>query len=177
MSKPKKTAIPYASTKVDPDTTILEIKKLLKSNNITDIQETTVAGETVIRFISPVEGHPVTFELRPPDIYAKRPVWNQKKGRSELTDVKMIAQAWRLLYWYLEWKFKTIKYGLVTVEREFMNQLVMPGDKTLGDIVVQRLKEDAGILKLDAPNDTSGLIDVKNPQRQVIDSNYKVVEK
>ena len=150
MTPIKKPTIPYAGTTIDPEDTKADIKKLLKSHGITKIQDTTVDGDDVIRFVGTVNGRDLTFEVRPPPIYETKRTWNAEKGRYEKLSVYMVAQAWRLVYWYLEAKLKAVKWGLVSIEREFLNQLLV-GPNTLGDVISERISRDQDILKLEAP--------------------------
>lgn len=50
----------------------------------------------------------------------------------------------RLLWWYLKSKFEAVKYGLVTVEEEFLQAMVLPlpggGDATMGEVVIPKIK-------------------------------------
>ncbi len=50
----------------------------------------------------------------------------------------------RLLWWYLKSKLEAVKYGLVTVEEEFMQAIVLPlpsgGDATMGEVVIPKIK-------------------------------------
>ena len=169
MSQPKKTKIPYANTSVDPEDTKANIKKLLKSYGITKIQETSVDGDDVIRFIGAVNGRDLTFEIRPPPIYETKRTWNDVKGKYEKVSVFMVAQAWRLVYWYIDAKLKAVKWGLVSIEREFLNQLLV-GPKTMGDIISERIQSDRDLLKLvDQTQDSPRRVidaEVKEPDQQ-----------
>lgn len=172
----KKKPLPYANTTIAPDDTIAEIKKLLKGNGIQDIQETTLGGNSVLRFIFHTENRDVTFEIKPPSIMSMKKTWNPKLGRYETVNVPMVAQAWRLVYWYLRIKLKAISYGLVSIEREFLNQMLTSDSRTVGDYLMERLEHDKGQLKLEAPEVMYPVDDSPPKKANNIDVEYKVKE-
>jgi hypothetical protein len=165
MSKKAKPKIPYADTRISPEKTKAEITELLKAYGIEDVQLTSYKGEESLRFMKEVELRGVrrtlAFEVRPPNIRAKKRTWNMKEGRYEKVNVPMWAQAWRLVYWWLESKLKAIEWGLVSLEREMLAQVLIPikddrgvvvDEKTLAEIVEQRIAEDT-LAKLPSPED------------------------
>jgi len=160
MSKTKKKTLPYASTTISPDDTLINIKQLFRKYGIQDIQESTISGNTTLRFVYHAESRDATFEIKPPTIMDLKKTWNPKLGRYETVNVPMIAQAWRLVYWYLQIKLKAIDYGLVSMEREFLNQMLgyqkdekgnIVKEIQIGDYLMEKLEHDKGQLKLEAP--------------------------
>lgn len=137
MSESKKPSLPYANTKASPEKTKAQISELLKRYGIQDIQWTSYRGEELLQFIHRLDspkGAEIRFEIKPPVITARRRTWNVKEGHYQIINAPMWAQAWRLVYWYLETKLKAIEYGLATVEREFMSRVMIPATNvTLGD--------------------------------------------
>lgn len=158
--KPKQVKVPYADTSISPEDTKAGIEKMLKKNGITDIQWTSTKGEEYLRFAveATVRGvrRNIGFEIRPPLILSKKRVWNIKLSKYELINVPMWAQAWRLVFWYLEVKLKAIAYGLVSVEKELMAQIMVPIGQdryiSLGDIIDRQIAEDK-LAKLPAPEE------------------------
>lgn len=173
MSKPKPKPLPYASTTIDPDTTIIEIKKLFRKYGIQNIQDTTIEGNTTLRFMYHTENRDTTFLISPPQIRAMKKTWNPKLGRYETLNVPMIAQAWRLVYWYLEIKLKAINYGLVSLEREFLNQMLTSDSKTVGDYITEMLDRDKGILKLEEQKPQP---EIQPNEPKKVDAEYKIKE-
>ena len=159
--------LPYAGTKVDPEDTKANINKLLKAHGIQDVQWTTLRGEESLRFIFRTEAKDVGFEIRRPTILAKKRTWNVKRGKYEAVQVPMLAQAWRLVYWYLDLKLKAIEYGLASVEREFLNQMLV-GPRTVGDIIEERLSQDQELFKLEDKTEEE--------PRKVIEAQYQITE-
>ncbi len=146
----KKPKIPYAGTTIDPETSQLEIKRILKKHGIEDVQITSIRGDETVRFMIQRGSRELYFEITPPKLTAQKKTWNIKTGRYENITVSLSAQAWRLTRDYIDAKLKAIEWGLVTVEREFLNQLLVSG-RTIGDIIAERLEQDGEILKLEAP--------------------------
>jgi len=152
--------IPYADTKISPEKTKAEISEMLKSHGIENIQWTAFRGEEVLRFLKEVDlkgvRRELMFEVKPPRIMAKKRTWNVKEGKYILVNVPLWAQAWRLVYWYLETKLKAVEWGLVSLEREMMAQITVPlpdGSVTsLGDVIERRIAEDT-LAKLPSPED------------------------
>lgn len=153
--------IPYADTKISPDQTKVEISEMLKRHGIENIQWTAFHGEEILRFLKEVNLQGVhrelMFEVKPPRIMAKKRTWNVKEGKYMLVNVPLWAQAWRLVYWYLETKLRAVEWGLVSFEREMMAQITVPlpdGRSTisLGDVIERRIAEDT-LVKLPSPED------------------------
>jgi len=169
MVKKDKDKIPYADTAIDPEQTKIAIKKLLSEYGIKDTQWTTFKGEDSLRFVFTVKGKDIYFEVKPPEIFAPKRSFNPKRGKYEIINFPMLSQAWRVLYWYLEVKLKAVKYGLVSLEREFLNQMLVgpPNHEiTVGEIIEERLSRDQEILKLpEAPTEE---------EKKAIEAEYKV---
>ena len=151
MSKTTKKTLPYANTKIPAEDTIANIKKLLKNHGIQDIQETTLSGKSILRFIFHSPSRDVSFEIKPPTLTAAKKTYDSKSGRYISVNYSMDNQAWRLVYWYLEAKLKAVQYGLVSIEREFLNQMLTGGENTVGDYIIEQLERDKGVLRLEAP--------------------------
>ena len=160
--------IPYADTKISPDKTKAEISEMLKLHGIENIQWTAFRGEEVLRFLKEVElkgvKRELMFEVKPPRIMAKKRSWNVKEGKYILVNVPLWAQAWRLVYWYLETKLKAVEWGLVSLEREMMAQITVPlpdgSSSTLGDVIERRIAEDT-LAKLPSPEDGRKVIEAE----------------
>jgi hypothetical protein len=152
--------IPYADTKISPDKTKAEISEMLKLHGIENIQWTAFRGEEVLRFLKEVElkgvRRELMFEVKPPMIMAKKRTYDVKESKYILINVPLWAQAWRLVYWYLEAKLKAVEWGLVSLEREMMAQITVPlpdgSALTLGDVIERRIAEDT-LAKLPSPDD------------------------
>ena len=152
MIKPKKA--PYATTTKDPDTSIADINRMLRSYGINDIQWTTLwdAKRVELRFMVEKEaGKSVGILIIPPLFAAKRRTWIEKRGRYETIESPSWSQSMRLLYWWLKVKIESIAYGLREVEEEFLHDVLvrLPDgtETTIGSAIMPGLKEG----KLDLP--------------------------
>jgi hypothetical protein len=158
--------IPYASTEIPVENSVLDVKQLLKAHGITGIQETEIDGETEIRFIYKRDDLSIPFKIKPPRIMSKKKTWSKKLGRYEVVEVPMLAQAWRLVYWYMEIKLKAVQYGIASLEQEFLSQMVTGSEETVGDLIVAKLERDK-VLYLEGPVQESS-------PRKVIEAGYQV---
>jgi hypothetical protein len=157
--------VPYGGTRIAPEDTQAEIKKLLKKRGILDVQLTSFQGDDVVRFVVQRGSRSLLFEVRPPHMKAPKRTWNRELGRYEKVEVELSAQAWRLTRDYIEAKLKAIEWGLVTVETEFLPQMVTGDGRRLGDIVQENVDHDREVLKLEAP--------VPEDERRYVDADYK----
>jgi hypothetical protein len=127
-----KVKVPYSGTKIDPEDTKADITKRLKAHGITS-ERIQWTGDT-LRFIVPYEVNGVQkglgFEIKPPHIAAKKRTWNAGRGRYEIIEVPLVAQAMRLMLWYIDAKLKAIEWGLVDTREEWMPNIVIPGTNT-----------------------------------------------
>jgi len=140
MITPKKP--PYAGTKKDPDASILDINRMLRSYGVNDIQWTTMwdQGQVVLKMaIQREAGKTVVVKVTPPMFIAKRKTWNAKLGKYEIVDAANWSQSMRLMYWWLKLKIESISFGLREVEEEFLHDIVvkLPDGRegTVGEIV------------------------------------------
>ncbi len=161
MIKPKRA--PYGTTKKDPDTTIGDINRMLRSFGIENIQWTTLweKNHVEMRFAVPLEGGKnIGIKVVPPAFTAKHRTWNPKAGRHETVEAPNWPQCLRLLYWWLKVKVEAIAYGLREVEEEFLSDLVvhLPSgeETTVGEAIRPALaageRSILDIPKLPGPN-------------------------
>jgi hypothetical protein len=128
MIEPKKP--PYGSTKVDPDKTKGQITKLLRDYGCEAIQwtEDFRINSIELKFIVETEIQGVKKQIAihviPPIIYQSRRRWNPK-GFYEKVNAPNFAQSMRLLYWWLKSKLEAVAYGLSSVEKEFLSQVMV----------------------------------------------------
>ena len=119
--------IPYSNTTIAPERTKADIEKMLKENEIQDIQWTTLNGETTLRFLWRIElkgvQKAIMFQFKPPIIPSKKRTWTGM--RYETITVNLEATAYRLLWHYLKNKLQAVKWGLESMEREFLSHAVI----------------------------------------------------
>jgi hypothetical protein len=136
---PKQVRIPYSGTTIPPERTKADIEKMLRAHGIQDIMWATYRGETALRFIwnLTVKGveKEIMFEFKPPVIPAKKRVWTGMK--TERINVTLDATAYRLLWHYLKNKLEAVKWGLESMEKEFLSHAVVSlpngGTTTVGE--------------------------------------------
>ena len=127
MSRKTSARIPYSNTTIPPERTKADIEKMLKDYGIKDIQWTTLEGQTNLKFlwkftITGVEKQ-VIFQFNPPTIPSTKRSWTGM--RYERVHVNLEATSYRLLWHYLKNKLEAVRWGLQTLEREFLSQAVM----------------------------------------------------
>jgi hypothetical protein len=135
--------IPYKNTAIPPERTKAEIEKLLRVHGITDTQWTSYQGETTLRFVwhLTVKGveKEVLFQFKPPTIEVKKNIYSRTDQRSIRAITQLQAASYRLLFWYLKNKLDAVKYGLESMEKEFLSHAVvsLPNGQqtTVGDSI------------------------------------------
>jgi hypothetical protein len=119
--------IPYSNTTIPPERTKADIEKLLKEHGVTDIQWTTFEGETTLRFLwkVTVKGveKTIMFQFAPPVIPSTKRTWTGM--RYERVNVNLEATAYRLLWHYLKNKLEAVRWGLESMEKEFLSHAVV----------------------------------------------------
>ncbi len=127
--------IPYEQTTIPPERTKADIEKMLKEHGVEDIQWTTYKGETNLRFLWKLEvkglEKEIMFQFTPPFIPATKRVWTGM--RTEKVQVQLIATSYRLLWHYLKNKLEAVRWGMETMEKEFLShavQLLPNGQET-----------------------------------------------
>jgi len=119
--------IPYSNTTIPPEKTQAEITTLLKKHGVSGIQWTDYQGETILRFmwrvtVKGVEKE-IMFQFKPPVIPSKKRSWTGL--RYEKINVNLDATAYRLLWHYLTNKLEAVRWGLESMEKEFLSHAVV----------------------------------------------------
>ena len=139
----KQVRIPYSGTTIPPERTKADIEKMLRDYSIHDIQWTTFEGQTNLKFLwkFTIKGvqKQVRFQFSPPPIPSTKRSWTGM--RYERVHVKLEATSYRLLWHYLKNKLEAVRWGLQSLEKEFLSQAVMslPNGKTT--TVGERIQE------------------------------------
>ena len=136
---------PYLDTTVPYERTKAEIEILLKSYGIKNIRWTTLEGQDdTLEFIIEAEMQGVKKQLgvavKPPHIVIK------KKLHGKLVDTENINQEYRLLFHWIKSKIEAVVWGLSTIEKEFLSEVLMKlpngQQSTVGDVVVNLMSKD-----------------------------------
>jgi hypothetical protein len=115
---------PYMDTTVPYERTKVEIEILLKSYEIKNIRWTTLEGQDdTLEFIIEAEMQGVKKQLgvavKPPHIILK------EKLHGKLVDTENINQEYRLLFHWIKSKIEAVVWGLSTIEKEFLSEVLM----------------------------------------------------
>jgi len=139
---------PYSTTTADPDRTEMQINKLLSQYGINRYQWTKDLKNSQVSLTFEVEADlqgvkkVLGIKVMPPTFAMMRRTWNETTGRYEKMPLPNWAQSYRLLYHWLKAKIEAIAYGLTTVEKEFLSNVIVElpdgGKSTVGDIFEQR---------------------------------------
>ncbi len=133
---------PYYTTEVDPSKTHAEIQMMLYDNGAEAVRLTTSKdGQTELEFAYPIlrEGKRVymAFRVRPPIMLKMVGRGNNRR------EVKNLPATARLLYHWLKAKLAAIKWGMRSVEEEFLAEIVarLPSGEaaTVGEIFIPQL--------------------------------------
>ena len=136
---------PYLDTTVPNERTKAEIEILLKSYGIKNIRWTTLEGQDdSLEFIIEAEVQGVKKQLgvavKPPHIVIK------KKLHGKIVDTENINQEYRLLFHWIKSKIEAVVWGLSTIEKEFLSEVLMKlpngQQSTVGDVVVNLMSKD-----------------------------------
>jgi hypothetical protein len=136
---------PYLDTTVPYERTKAEIEILLKSYGIKNIRWTTLEGQDdTLEFIIEAEVQGVKKQLgvavKPPHIVIK------KKLHGKLIDTENINQEYRLLFHWIKSKIEAVVWGLSTIEKEFLSEVLMKlpngQQSTVGDVVVNLMSKN-----------------------------------
>lgn len=144
MSEKLRRRLPYKDTKVGWHKTKGQIDQLLNDYGVTGVQWTTYKGEESLKFIveAEVKGvkREIGIEVSPPLIFVKR-----RTPRRGLVQTRNRNQEYRLLYWWLKSKLESVIFGLSTIEKEFLAQVMVAlpdGSTTVGTIMEDYIAHD-----------------------------------
>ncbi len=119
---------PYGNTSINASTTVHEINSLLLSAGAKDIYWIFPPKDGVVQLsftaIS-ANNKQFTIQLTPKPIVMTKNVWDTSEGCNRKVTVRNWKQTLRLMYWFLKSKIEAIEYGLVTVEQEFLGDILL----------------------------------------------------
>jgi hypothetical protein len=129
MNKEKELRVPYSDTTIPKERSKADIEKLLTDHGVQDIQWTTYKGSTSLRFLwhLTVKGleKEIMFQFTPPVITAQKRIWSQTDQRNIKATVQLDNTAYRLLWHYLKNKLEAVRWGLESMEKEFLSHAVV----------------------------------------------------
>ncbi len=128
----KLTKPPYADTKVDAEKTQQEITSLLRKYGVSQINWQInydleqVQLDFVIEYTKSEDQqvHRIAVRVKPPMFAASRRTWDAKLGRYKKEELANWAQSMRLLLYWIKAKLEAVSFGLNSVEKEFLSDII-----------------------------------------------------
>ena len=170
MTAPKRKA-PYEDTKVPVETRTTQIEKLLTDYGAEEItwQKNFRFNQVKLgfRYTADIKGKQtgIGIMIEPGTFGKERKTWNAEKGSYDMVFSPNWPQSFALLYYWLKAKLEGISYGMNSVEKEFMSNIMvgLPSGRstTVGEYVLETIAN--GRLALEARSD-----DVPSQQPRII---------
>lgn len=157
---------PYQDTQVDPAKTKEQITKLFREYGVSGVQwtENYETNDVMLKFMvdTEVQGvhRNIGLAIKPPLLFNKHRTYNPKTGRTEVINAPNYAQSYRLLYYWLKAKLEAVSYGLSSIEKEFLSQVIVKignQETTVGESLTERIIGN----QLASPKN-SGVIDLSD---------------
>ncbi len=135
---------PYYDTSVGADVPRNQIEKMLYEHEAANVSWlSSKEGFIVLEFLKKIE---IEGVKRPMGFRVKPPLFLKSIGRGyKKKEIPHPAQSMRLLHWWLKTKLEAVKYGLRSMEQEFLADIsgqLPSGEKvTVGEIFIPVLKK------------------------------------
>lgn len=148
LNAPVGKAPPYQDTEVHYTTTKAQIECLLKSYGVDGVRWTSVKGhDDVLEFVVETEvlgaKRTIAVKVSPPVIVIEKRV----KGYKEPQPTRNPNQEYRLLFYWLKSKIEAVMWGLTSLEREFLSNIVarLPDGRetSIGDMATQAIANNS----------------------------------
>ena len=155
----KLTKPPYADTEVDAEKTQQDITQLLRKYGVSqinwqiDYDMEQVQLDFVIEYMKQEDQttHRIAVRVKPPMFAAKRRTWDPKLGRYKKEEMANWAQSMRLLFYWIKAKLEAVSFGLNSVEKEFLSDIIttLPdGSKmTVWDMISRQMANNSLMLE------------------------------
>ena len=155
----KLTKPPYSDTKVDAEKTQQEITQLLRKYGVSQVNwqinydMEQVQLDFVIEYTKQEDQmmHRIAVRVKPPMFAATRRTWDPKMGRYRKQDLSNWAQSMRLLLYWIKAKLEAVSFGLNSVEKEFLSDIVttLPDGsrRTIWELISKEVEESKLMLE------------------------------
>ena len=155
----KLTKPPYADTEVDAEKTQQDITQLLRKYGVSqinwqiDYDMEQVQLDFVIEYMKQEDQttHRIAVRVKPPMFAAKRRTWDPKLGKYRKQELANWAQSMRLLFYWIKAKLEAVSFGLNSVEKEFLSDIIttLPdGSKmTVWDMISRQMANNSLMLE------------------------------
>ena len=128
----KMTKPPYADTEVDAEKTQQQITQLLRKYGVSQVNWNVnydleqVQLDFIIEYLKQEDqtAHKIAVRVKPPMFAATRRTWDPKLGKYKKEDMANWAQSMRLLFHWIKAKLEAVSFGLNSVEKEFLSDIV-----------------------------------------------------
>ena len=153
----KMTKPPYADTEVDAEKTQQQITQLLRKYGVSQVNWNVnydleqVQLDFIIEYLKQEDqtAHKIAVRVKPPMFAATRRTWDPKLGKYKKEDMANWAQSMRLLFHWIKAKLEAVSFGLNSVEKEFLSDIVttLPNGTrmTIWDMISQQT-ETSGLM-------------------------------
>ena len=127
-----KTKPPYATTEINADKSQQAITGLLRKYGVsqinwhTDYERELIVLEFLIEYekLGDKSIHRIAVRVTPPTFAMVRRTYNEKEGKYEKKALPNWAQSMRLLYFWIKVKLEAVSWGLNSVEKEFLSDII-----------------------------------------------------
>jgi tRNA nucleotidyltransferase (CCA-adding enzyme) len=155
----KLTKPPYADTKVDAEKTQQDVTQLLRKYGVSqinwqiDYDMEQVQLDFVIEYMKQEDQmvHRIAVRVKPPMFAASRRTWDSKQGKYRKEELANWAQSMRLLYYWIKAKLEAVSFGLNSVEKEFLSDIVttLPDGsrRTIWELISKEVEESKLMLE------------------------------
>ena len=155
----KMTKPPYADTEVNAEKTQQQITQLLRKYGVSqvswqidyDIEQ--VQLDFVIEYLKQEDQtvHKIAVRVKPPMFAATRRTWDSVLGKYRKEDMANWAQSMRLLFHWIKAKLEAVSFGLNSVEKEFLSDIVttLPNGTrmTIWDMISKQMEKNDLVLE------------------------------
>ena len=155
----KMTKPPYADTEVDAEKTQQQISQLLRKYGVSpvnwqiDYDMEQVQLDFIIEYLKQEDqtAHKIAVRVKPPMFAATRRTWDPVLGKYKKVDMANWAQSMRLLFHWIKAKLEAVSFGLNSVEKEFLSDIVTTlsdGSKmTVWDMISKQMEKNGLMLE------------------------------
>ena len=131
-------------TAVPPERTLLDIKAMLEKNGATAFVngEDLVTRDAYIEFLISGRRVRLIINMPPFDQYQRSPGGRHRNKRDQLAAWEQgRRQRWRQWWLVIKGKLEAVDMGVTTLDREFMPDIVLPDNKTVGEWLAPQLEQ------------------------------------
>lgn len=132
------------STTVGSDRSRAEIERTLTRYGASSFMYGWDADQALIGFVK--DGRQIKFILPMPNRqdreFTHTPARNTRRSDAQIEQAfeQAVRQRWRALALVIKAKLEAVEAGIVTFDEEFLAHFVLPGGRTVGDLIVPQIE-------------------------------------